>query len=99
LLDEILQGTNSRERHIAVGAVIRQLLENGAFGAFTTHDLDLAKDEGLRDRSSAVYFTESFEQSPQGDVMTFDYRMHPGIAPSTNALKLLKIVGLTPDQS
>jgi DNA mismatch repair ATPase MutS len=94
LLDEILQGTNSRERHIAVCAVIQQLLDNGAFGAFTTHDLDLANVEGLRARSKTVYFTESFVAGPNGDVMTFDYRMYPGVAPSTNALKLLKIVGL-----
>jgi hypothetical protein len=95
LLDEILQGTNSRERHIAVGAVIQQLLDNGAFGAFTTHDLDLASDDGLRSRSQAVYFIEAFVPGPQGDVMTFDYRMRPGVAPTTNALKLLKIVGLS----
>jgi hypothetical protein len=96
LLDEILQGTNSRERHIAVGAVIRQLLGNGAIGAFTTHDLDLARESDLAARSRVVYFTESFSQTPSGNQMTFDYVMRDGIAPSTNALKLLKMVGLRP---
>lgn len=98
LLDEILQGTNSRERHIAVGAVIQQLLDQGAFGSFTTHDLDLARDEGLARRSRSVYFTESFEKTASGDVMTFDYLMRPGVAPSTNALKLLRIVGLAAEE-
>ncbi len=99
LLDEILQGTNSRERHIAVEAVIRQLLNQGAFGSFTTHDLDLAKSDGLGRLARTVYFTESFEETPQGDTMTFDYVMRSGIAPSTNALKLLRLVGLAADDS
>jgi hypothetical protein len=96
LLDEILQGTNSRERHIAVEAVIRQLLGLAAFGSFTTHDLELAKDDGLGKLARTVYFTESFEQTPLGDEMKFDYIMRPGVAPTTNALKLLRIVGLDP---
>ncbi len=99
LLDEILQGTNSRERHIAVEAVIRQLLNQGALGSFTTHDLDLAKSDGLGQLAKTVYFTESFEKTSGGDTMTFDYKMRPGIAPSTNALKLLRLVGLAPDGS
>lgn len=94
LLDEILQGTNSRERHVAVGAVIQKLLDNGALGSFTTHDLDLAQDNGLAGRSRAVYFTESFHPTAEGEKMTFDYVMRPGIAPTTNALHLLKFVGL-----
>jgi DNA mismatch repair ATPase MutS len=93
-LDEILQGTNSRERHIAVEAVIRKLLSNGAFGSFTTHDLDLARDRGLGQMARTVYFTEHFEKTHHGDQMKFDFVMRDGIAPTTNALKLLRIVGL-----
>jgi hypothetical protein len=97
LLDEILQGTNSRERHIAVAAVIRQLVATGAIGAFTTHDLDLAKENELGQAACPVHFIESFEKTPRGDVMTFDYRMRQGIAPTTNALHLLRLVGLGGD--
>jgi hypothetical protein len=95
LLDEILQGTNSRERHIAVNAVLHQLLANGAIGAVTTHDLELAHSEGgLGNLAQPVYFTESFSQNGARDEMTFDYVMRPGIAPTTNAIKLLRLVGL-----
>jgi hypothetical protein len=41
LLDEILQGTNSRERVIGARSVLRHLLERGAMGAVSTHDVGL----------------------------------------------------------
>ena len=53
LLDEILQGTNSAERSIAVRAVARHLLEAGAIGAMTTHDLGLAEEEPLKSAAQA----------------------------------------------
>lgn len=95
LLDEILQGTNSRERHIAVTRVIAHLLENGAIGAVSTHDLELAVAPDLQGKIDCVHFRESFSQEPDGtNRMTFDYIMRPGVATTTNALKLLEIVGL-----
>lgn len=92
LLDEILQGTNSTERRIAARTVLRHLLATGAIGAVTTHDLTLADAEDLVERAVAVHFTESVGEGDEG--LTFDYRIRDGIATSTNALRLLEIVGL-----
>ena len=92
LLDEILQGTNSAERRIAARTVLRMLLASGAIGAVTTHDLTLADAEDLVARAIPVHFTESVGQGDGG--LTFDYRLRDGIATSTNALKLLELVGL-----
>ena len=92
LLDEILQGTNSTERRIAARTVLRHLLATGAIGAVTTHDLTLADAEDLVERAVAVHFTESVGDGDEG--LTFDYRLREGIATSTNALRLLDMVGL-----
>lgn len=95
LLDEILQGTNSRERQIAVAHVLRHLIDNGAIGAISTHDLELADDPVLKSLSHTVHFRETITKDTNGrDVMTFDYRMREGVSPTTNALRLLEVVGL-----
>ncbi|MBB76489.1 MAG: DNA mismatch repair protein, partial [Planctomycetaceae bacterium] len=95
LLDEILQGTNSRERHIAVQQVLTHLLKEGAMGAVSTHDLDLAQIEPLRSACRPVHFRETVETTETGMRMDFDYQLREGVATTTNALQLLKIVGLT----
>ncbi len=92
LLDEILQGTNSAERRVAARSVVRQLVAAGAIGAVTTHDLSLAGTPDLERIAVPVHFTETVGGGGEG--LTFDYRLRPGIAQSTNALKLLKLVGL-----
>ncbi len=92
LLDEILQGTNSAERRIAARTVLRRLLRSGAIGAVTTHDLSLADAEDLNARAVPVHLTESVGDGNEG--LTFDYRLRTGIATSTNALRLLQLVGL-----
>ncbi len=97
LLDEILQGTNVKERQIAVRRVVLHLLEKQAIGAISTHDLSLADQEGLADRCEAHHFVESYTNGKDGPSMNFDYILRPGIAPTVNALKLLEIVGLTED--
>jgi DNA mismatch repair ATPase MutS len=94
LLDEILHGTNTSERQIAARQVIRHLLAAGAMGVVSTHDLTLAETPAMRAASTLVHFTEQFTRGPDGPVMRFDYRLRPGIATSTNALKLMEIVGL-----
>jgi MutS domain V len=94
LLDEILQGTNSAERRIAATRVIRHLVDTGALGAVTTHDLELASEPALTDDLVAVHFTETVRGEGAGAVMSFDYRLRPGVATSTNALALLRMVGL-----
>ncbi|MEC9091997.1 MAG: hypothetical protein VX438_04770 [Planctomycetota bacterium] len=100
LLDEILQGTNSRERQIAVARICEHLLESKAIGAISTHDLELAEAGSLKGKCQTVHFREFFTQNEVGqEEMQFDYVMRSGIAPTTNALKLLEMVGLTGTRS
>jgi len=94
LLDEILHGTNSHERRIAVRAVLERLLTLRALGAVSTHDLDLAAASELAQAARAVHFRETIIETPAGRKMTFDYQMRPGLATTTNALALLEMVGL-----
>ncbi|HEY1013506.1 MAG TPA: hypothetical protein VGE07_12425 [Herpetosiphonaceae bacterium] len=94
LLDEILHGTNTSERQIAARQMISHLLALGALGAVSTHDLGLADDPALRPASQPVYFTEHFTDGPDGPRMAFDYILRPGLAPSSNALKLMELIGL-----
>ncbi|MBA2301909.1 MAG: DNA mismatch repair protein MutS [Acidobacteria bacterium] len=91
LLDEILQGTNSAERGIAVQAVTRHLLEAGAIGAMTTHDLNLAAEEPLKSHARLVHFTEIVDE---GGTMKFDYSLREGLATSRNALRLMELIGI-----
>jgi ABC-type multidrug transport system fused ATPase/permease subunit len=94
LLDEILLGTNVFERQEAVRRVIKSLMSLGTIGAIATHDLSLADAEGLSEACRPFYFTESFQESESGSLMTFDYRLRPGVSPTVNAIKLLEIIGL-----
>jgi hypothetical protein len=95
LLDEILHGTNTAERRIAARRVIAHLVDSGAIGAVTTHDLELATGDELQALAVPVHFTEHFERDDTGtERMSFDYVLRPGLAPSTNALKLMELVGL-----
>jgi hypothetical protein len=93
LLDEILHGTNSRERVLGASAVVRQLLTAGALGAVSTHDLGitaLEQNVGVGGRVTNVHLEEHVE----GDKMTFDYVLRPGIVQSSNALRLMRAVGI-----
>jgi DNA mismatch repair ATPase MutS len=96
LLDEILQGTNTAERQIAARRIIRLLLARGAIGAVSTHDLTLADAEDLAAAARAVHLTEMVSDGTGGPAMSFDYTLRPGIARSTNALRLMELVGLPP---
>jgi len=91
LLDEILHGTNSRERVIGACAVVRELLARGALGAVSTHDLGITALE--RELGGAVENVH-FEEQVAGDAMTFDYVLRPGIVHSSNALRLMRAVGI-----
>jgi DNA mismatch repair ATPase MutS len=94
LLDEVLQGTNSAERHIAVSRVIGHLVEHGSIGMVSTHDLELAKSPTLAAACRTVHFRESITGRHGNEQMTFDFILRPGLATTTNALKLLEFVGL-----
>jgi hypothetical protein len=101
LLDEVLQGTNTAERQVAVRRILRHLLTLRAIGAVTTHDLELASSEELAAACRPVHFTEGVEvvAGPPGQAhrevrLSFDYQLRPGVATSSNALKLLQVMGL-----
>ena len=91
LLDEVLHGTNSHDRRIGAEALVRGLVERGALGLVTTHDLALAAiaDE-LAPRAANVHFEDHLEE----DRIVFDYRLKPGVVRKSNALALMRAIGL-----
>nr|MBA3450144.1 DNA mismatch repair protein MutS [Chloroflexia bacterium] len=93
LLDEILQGTNTAERSVAARRVIAYLVEQGAIGAVSTHDLALADDARLAPVAVTVHFTDTVGEGPDAPPMSFDYRLRPGVATTTNALRLMRLIG------
>lgn len=94
LLDEVLQGTNSAERQIAVRTIVQHLLRRGAIGVVTTHDLELAAAPDFAAHADSRHLTETLSFD-QGEVrMTFDYTLREGPARSGNALQLLRSLGL-----
>jgi DNA mismatch repair ATPase MutS len=97
LLDEVLLGTNVRERQIAVQRVVRHLVELKTIGAVATHDLSLADAPLLSRTCRPAHFSERFADGPEGPVMIFDYVLRPGLSTTTNALKLLQMVGIDAD--
>lgn len=95
LLDEVLQGTNSAERQIAVRQVIGRLRGCEAIGAVTTHDLELARDPAFVDHADSFHLQETLSGDGADVSMTFDYRLRPGPAQTGNALQLLRMLGLS----
>ena len=94
LLDEILHGTNTAERRIAVESVVGHLLESRAIGAVSTHDLELARDSTLSESFQKVHLRETFSEDNGVPNLTFDYQLRTGLATSTNALQLVRMIGL-----
>lgn len=91
LLDEIFAGTNSHDRRIGAEAIVRGLVESGALGLVTTHDLSLTHiAEQLGSRATNVHFADHFENGE----MKFDYRLQSGVVRHSNALALMRAVGL-----
>jgi hypothetical protein len=91
LLDEIFHGTNSHDRSVGAEAVIRGLIGRGAVGIVTTHDLALA---AAAERLAPQAFNVHFEDQLIDGTLHFDYRMRPGIVTHSNALALMRAVGL-----
>ena len=91
LIDEFLHGTNSHDRRIGAEALVRSLVTRGAIGLITTHDLALAEvAEALGNRAANVHFEDQIEN---GEIR-FDYRMRPGVVRKSNAIELMRQVGL-----
>jgi len=93
LVDEVLRGTNTRERLAASRAVIRRLAGGRSVGVVTSHDLALVALEGKVPGVVTGHFRERIE----GGRMTFDYRLRPGPVPTTNALEILRLEGIEVD--
>jgi DNA mismatch repair ATPase MutS len=91
LLDEVLRGTNSADRHRGTQALIRQLLHNTAVTIMATHDTELAQSEALIDPSVYNYH---FEGRIIEDELYFDYQIKKGICESFNATTLMKKIGI-----
>ena len=91
LFDELFHGTNSHDRCVGAEAVIRGLIDRGAIGLVTTHDLALAQiADRLAPRADNVHFEDQLVDGK----MHFDYRMRPGVVQHSNALALMRAIGL-----
>jgi DNA mismatch repair ATPase MutS len=91
LLDELLSGTNSHDRRIGAAGIVQALIQHGALGVITTHDLALAHiADTLGGRALNVHFADTI----QNGELHFDYRLQPGVVERSNALDLMRSVGL-----
>lgn len=91
LLDEVLAGTNSHDRRQGAAAITTGLVDLGAIGLITTHDLALTEMVGaLGTRAVNMHFEDHFEDG----MLHFDYLLKPGIVRTSNALALMRSVGL-----
>ena len=92
LLDELLSGTNSHDRQVGTESIVRGLIRHRAIGIVTTHDLALTKIvDTLNGQAANYHFGDTFAEGR----LSFDYRLSPGIAESTNAIELMRSIGLT----
>jgi DNA mismatch repair ATPase MutS len=91
LIDELLHGTNSHDRRVGGEAIVRGLVDRGAIGLITTHDLALAHiADSLAPRAANVHFEDHLENGR----IRFDYRLRPGVVRKSNAIELMRSVGL-----
>ena len=90
LLDEILQGTNSKDRRIGAEGLLRRLIDLGSVGLATTHDLALTQMPSLAGRVRHVHFGETLDAGQ----MHFDFTLREGVATRSNGLELMRAMGL-----
>ena len=91
LFDELLSGTNSHDRCVGAESVVKGLIQHGAIGMVTTHDLALTQfADGSDSRIANFHFADSLVDGK----MIFDYRMRPGVVEHSNALALMRAIGL-----
>ncbi len=91
LLDEILRGTNSLDRHTGSKALIKQLIKKKAAAIIATHDLELAN---LKEEFSENILNYHFDVQVNNEELYFDYLLKPGICNSLNASILMKKIGI-----
>ena len=91
LFDELLEGTNSKDRRIGAESLLRALLERGAIGMVTTHDLALTEiGPSLGRHLRNMHFQDYVENGK----MRFDYTLREGVVAKSNALELMRLIGL-----
>lgn len=91
LCDEILSGTNSHDRLQGATGILKGILALGAIGIVTTHDLALT---AIADSLGGMAMNLHFEDRFENDVLTFDYKLRPGVVRTGNAIPLMRSVGL-----
>jgi hypothetical protein len=91
LFDELLSGTNSKDRRIAAEGVIRTMLARGAIGMVTTHDLSLTEIASMFPRE---VHNVHLQDTVVNGKMVFDYKVRDGVITHSNALELMRIIGL-----
>jgi DNA mismatch repair ATPase MutS len=94
LLDEVLSGTNSHDRLVGTEWMVRSFVERGAIGIVTTHDLALtAIPEAMDGQGVNCHFSDTIVEGR----LHFDYRLSPGVVETSNALELMRSIGLRVD--
>jgi DNA mismatch repair ATPase MutS len=91
LLDELLQGTNSRDRRSGAEGIVRALAARGAIGLISTHDLALADISGL---PAGALHNVHFQDELHDGRMTFDFKLRDGVVTKSNAMELMRAIGL-----
>jgi hypothetical protein len=91
LFDELLEGTNSKDRRIGAEGLVRALLKRRAIGIVTTHDLALTE---ISAAVGNVLRNMHFEDQVVDGRMRFDYRLREGVVEKSNALELMRLIGL-----
>jgi DNA mismatch repair ATPase MutS len=95
-LDEILKGTNSKDRHLGAVALVKQLHKRQASGMVSTHDLELGN---LENEMPGAVKNYSFNSKIEGDKILFDYKLTEGICGSFNASKLMQLMGIAIEEA
>jgi len=91
LMDELLSGTNSHDRLEGTKLIVRSLIDRGAIGIVSTHDLALAEiPESMGGRAINLHFEDRLEHGK----LIFDYKLRPGVVKTSNALELMRSIGL-----
>ncbi len=91
LFDELLEGTNSKDRRIGAQSLLRALIDQGAIGIVTTHDLALTE---ITHSLGAIARNAHFQDFVQDGAMRFDYKLRDGVVAKSNALELMRLIGL-----
>jgi hypothetical protein len=91
LFDELLEGTNSSDRRIGAESLVRALLDRHAIGMITTHDLALTE---IASRYGTLIRNAHFQDFVENGQMRFDYKLHEGVVTKSNAIELMRMIGL-----